>query len=86
MINTLLVTCVNGTPFSYRNRTPHFYDLKKINNQNSPRSSEPPVRGGEMSKFFIAIRQMGIEGIQISAAPPLIGQERSRNMPRSLQQ
>ena len=29
--------------------------------------------------FFAKVRQIGIKGIQISAVPPLIGQERSRN-------
>ena len=33
----------------------------------------------------LTVRQMGIKGILISAAPPLIGQERSRNMPTPLQ-
>ena len=34
---------------------------------------------------FVTVRQMDIKGIQISAAPPLIGQERSRNKPTPLQ-
>ena len=34
--------------------------------------------------FFVTVRQTGIKGIQISAAPPLIGQEQSRNMPTPL--
>ena len=35
--------------------------------------------------FFVTLRQMVIKGIYISEAPPLIGQERSRNMPPPLQ-
>ena len=35
--------------------------------------------------FFVMVRQMGIKGIKVSDAPPLIGQERSRNMPTPLQ-
>ena len=35
--------------------------------------------------YIFTVRQMGIKGIYISAAPPLIGQERSRNMPTPLQ-
>ena len=38
----------------------------------------------EILFFFVTIRQMGIEGIYISAVPPLIGRERSRNMPTPL--
>ena len=56
---------VNGAPFSYRNRTPHLYEifllrfviwfLKK--NQNAPRPSEhPPVMGEKMSKCLRGIK------------------------------
>ena len=35
--------------------------------------------------FSVTVRHMVTKGIQISAAPPLIGQERSRNIPTPLQ-
>ena len=40
---------------------------------------------GKKHVFFVTVRQMGIKGIHTLAAPPLIGQERSRNMPTPLQ-
>ena len=53
---------ISGAPFSYRNRTPHLY---------------------EIFNFSVTVRH--IKGIYILAAPPLIGQERSRNIPTPLQ-